>query len=934
MNWVLEIWKSHRKALARRQTGRSRVQFPVAIETLELRLVLSGTSLNPTMYASPILQGAGTGAPFATSGPTGYSPAQIRHAYGFDDISFVGGTIPGSGLGMTIAIVDAYDDPKIANDLHQFNLAFGLPDCGFTKVNQTGGTNYPQADAGWISEIALDVEWAHAIAPLANILLVEANNSSFDNLLTAVDYARNAPGVVAVSMSWGGGEFQGETAYDSHFTTPAGHIGVTFLVSSGDTGAPTSYPSASPNVISVGGTKLNLDAQGNISSESAWSGSGGGISAYESKPDYQKSTVMPISTTHRTNPDVAYDSDPNTGFPVYDTYNNTAAHPWEQFGGTSDAAPQWAALIAIADQGRALNGLASLDGASQTLPLIYSVNAADFRDITSGASQGKPQYSAVAGFDFATGRGSPIANLVIRDLAGVSSDPGDPVVTSFSISTVSSTVAGTSFSTTISAVNSSHNVVPGYLGTVHFTSQDGAAGLPADYTFTADDNGVHTFDNLVLKTAGSQLVTITDSVTQSILGYTSIIVNAAAADHLSFAQQPLDATMTLLFTPAVTVQVLDLYGNVVTNDNGRNVSLQLGANPGTGVLNGTTPATVTNGVATFSNLSISQAGIGYTLVASATGLGTVTSATFNVASGRIIENFEGANLSAYRTLGGAIPTATLSASAAHDGVKGLLDAAGNDWIYRNDVPATVKQGDTISVWMRFDGSKTGMANFGFGSGPNGTMSIAASGQTNQVLLQINAVNGAANIGTASQTWLPNHWYRLEVGWSTSGAITGKVFDSNGTSLLSTVNGTSTLFRTGGIGFRSVNSLVDWDTVQVVSGSAVGGGGGSGGGTVPPKGPPPIHVLLAAPGMDSTSAVSAGLTVATLPTLAISNTAKSGSNAANSDVNATISIMGRTDLSLTPLGKSRVTKSEAPVDNAVTQSFDLHDELFKSLPSIS
>src|SRR5262249_55210321 len=163
----------------------------------------------------------------------------------------------------------------------------------------------------------------------------------------------------------------------------AGHAGVTFVASSGDAGAPDSYPAASPNVLAVGGTTLSLSSSGTILSESGWSGSGGGISSGEAQPSYQKGVVTPTSTP-RANPDVAYDAAPNTGFSVYDTYNNSVSAPWSQFGGTSDAAPQWAALIAIADQGRALAGLAALDGPGQTLPRLYSVPASDFHDITSG----------------------------------------------------------------------------------------------------------------------------------------------------------------------------------------------------------------------------------------------------------------------------------------------------------------------------------------------------------------------------------------------------------------------------------------------------------------------------------------------------------------------------------------------------------------------
>ncbi len=212
----------------------------------------------------------------------------------------------GTGAGTTIAIVDAYDDPNIANDLHQFDVAFGLPDPTFTKENETGGTTLPAGNKGWATEIALDVEWAHAIAPGANILLVEANSSSMSDLMTAVNTARNAPGVVAVSMSWGGSEFSSETSYDSDFTTPAGHTGVSFFVSSGDDGAPASYPATSPNVVSVGGTSLYLNGT-SYSSESAWSGSGGGLSATKPSPVTRRASSRkarrPVATrTSRTMP--------------------------------------------------------------------------------------------------------------------------------------------------------------------------------------------------------------------------------------------------------------------------------------------------------------------------------------------------------------------------------------------------------------------------------------------------------------------------------------------------------------------------------------------------------------------------------------------------------------------------------------------------------
>jgi hypothetical protein len=474
-----------------------------------------------------LLADSGMAGPLGTTGPTGYTPAQVRHAYGFDQIAFAGG-VAGDGRGTTIAIVDAYDDPTIASDLVHFDAQCSLLNPVFTKVNQAGGVSYPPPDAGWAGEIALDVEWAHAIAPGANILLVEAQDNSFINLFAAIRFAAAQPGVVAVSMSWGSNEFPGESSWDRPFATPAGHSGVTFLASSGDAGAPVGYPAISPNVVSVGGTTLHLGAGGTYLGESGWSGSGGGVSNQETQPTYQKGVVTQ-SGTYRTNPDVAYDADPNTGFSVYDTFNNAASRPWEQFGGTSDAAPQWAGLIAIADQGRILAGESPLDGPSQTLPLFYALPAADFHDITSGVSTGSPAEAAGPGYDLVTGRGSPLANQVVSDLVG----PGGmaPAATHFGLSAPAGVTAGSAFSLTITALDAGNHLVPGYRGTVSFTSSDGSALLPGSYTFTAADNGVYTFTGITLSTTGSQTVAATDTANDTLAGSTHVTVNADTSQN-------------------------------------------------------------------------------------------------------------------------------------------------------------------------------------------------------------------------------------------------------------------------------------------------------------------------------------------------------------------------------------------------------------------
>ena len=276
-------------------------------EALESRCLLSAQGaalMSPTYVLQP---SAGGLAPLASSGPSGLTPTQIRDAYGFN--------LVGDGTGQTIAIIDAYNDPTIVSDLHNFDAywtahGYSLPDPpNLTVVSQTGSTtNLPPTDpagAGndtWEVETSLDVEWAHVVGAGANILLVEANSPSNSDLITAaVGYARSQPNVSVVTMSFGGDEFSGETSYDSLFTTPNGHIGITFLASTGDNGEPAGYPAYSPNVVAVGGTTLSVSSGGGYLSETGWSDSGGGVSTIEAQPSYQ-SGIVTQSTTKRTRP--------------------------------------------------------------------------------------------------------------------------------------------------------------------------------------------------------------------------------------------------------------------------------------------------------------------------------------------------------------------------------------------------------------------------------------------------------------------------------------------------------------------------------------------------------------------------------------------------------------------------------------------------------
>jgi hypothetical protein len=307
--------------------------------------------------------------------PHGYSPNQIRTAYNLP---------PSGGTGTTIAIIDAYDTPNILNYYTVFCDTFGLPNnsTGNFKVHKMPGT--VGTDTDWAMETCLDVEWARAIAPNAMILLVEAKDNTGTSLFDAIEYATSQPGVVAVSMSWGGDEFYYEYLVDEYyFNAP----GIAFFASSGDHAEEVLYPASSVNVVGVGGTTLSLNLDGTVISETGWSGSGGGKSSYEPLPSYQSN--YGLTTTKRTVPDVSYNADPSTGVSVY--YNGL----WYTVGGTSAGAPQWAAIHTL--------------GLSASNVYLYEkakvAYSSYFRDITSGFNG---NYNAIPGYDNVTGLGSPL----------------------------------------------------------------------------------------------------------------------------------------------------------------------------------------------------------------------------------------------------------------------------------------------------------------------------------------------------------------------------------------------------------------------------------------------------------------------------------------------------------------------------------------------
>jgi subtilase family serine protease len=307
---------------------------------------------------------------------------------------------PAGGAG-AIAIVDAFDDPTAASDLALFSAQFGLPfnPSNFQIVYANGTRPPTDPTGGWALEAALDIEWAHAMAPNAVLYLVEAASNSYADLLTAVSVASNivmSAGGGEVSMSWSSAEFPTETSFDAYFTTPS----VVYFASAGDSAGP-SYPSASPNVVSVGGTTLSMNpSTGAFERETAWERTGGGPSQYEPIPSYQLS--LSESSNFRVTPDVALDADPVTGvWVVNSNLVNGVGGPgaWWIVGGTSVSAPTLAGIV------NAAGTFAS--STSDELTQWYSnVNSTNFFDVTGGVCGPYAGFRAGVGYDFCTGLGS------------------------------------------------------------------------------------------------------------------------------------------------------------------------------------------------------------------------------------------------------------------------------------------------------------------------------------------------------------------------------------------------------------------------------------------------------------------------------------------------------------------------------------------------
>jgi subtilase family serine protease len=422
-------------------SGASALQAPGQVGNASAA-TLGGSGLGAHVLSSGGNGEGGVGIHAATGSTTYYTPAQIRVAYGLDAFP---GTAAYQGAGQTIAIVGAFHNADIARELSTFSQKYGLPACATLSVAASAtlplakagsnctittlyataagaiGSKAPGASAGWKTESSLDVEWAHAMAPLARIMLVEAASASDSDIQGAITLAGRL-GASVVSMSFGANEFSGQSSRDRLFQA----AGVSYVASTGDKGRGVSWPAVSAQVLGVGGT--TLAASGGSRGESGWSGSGGGLSAFSAAPAWQAA----LKVTHpdgsvtaprsRALPDVAFNADPNSGQLLF-IVNLNGSSGWVIAGGTSVSAPQWAGLLAVANAVRAGAGKAALGNLSPAFYRAITGNAnlynQDLYDVLSGKNGTCKGCSASSNYDLVTGLGTPKAGALISQLAAL-----------------------------------------------------------------------------------------------------------------------------------------------------------------------------------------------------------------------------------------------------------------------------------------------------------------------------------------------------------------------------------------------------------------------------------------------------------------------------------------------------------------------------------
>ena len=359
---------------------------------------LSGLNVHTPLY---IFQPDGVIQDANSPPPSAENPGSVACIYGVTTSTpgcpRSGSPVP-TGGSKAIAVVDYGNNSTLQSDFNAFNAQYGLPtqtlqiicDCG--SCPSSNGT-------GWDLETALDVEYSHAMAPNAQIIVAEFCSDPFDTGMNAAEYkagqAVSSAGGGEVSNSFGyGGEFSGELGWDQYMTAH----NVVYFTSAGDSGLGPDYPSVSPNTVSAGGTRILRDGSGNFTgNEMCWSGSGGGISTMEPAQQFQI-YIGNRTGPHRGTPDWAAVADPNSGVAVYST---TGCNGWCQVGGTSVSSPLLAGIVNHASN-FSTSTFAELEKTYQwyIMPVKYKT---EFYDVTTG-SNGK---AAVAGWDQCTGEGSP-----------------------------------------------------------------------------------------------------------------------------------------------------------------------------------------------------------------------------------------------------------------------------------------------------------------------------------------------------------------------------------------------------------------------------------------------------------------------------------------------------------------------------------------------
>ncbi|MFE0387752.1 putative Ig domain-containing protein [Streptomyces bungoensis] len=429
----------------------------------------------------------------AAAAPSGLSPANLHSAYNLPSTG---------GSGMTVAIVDAYNDPNAEADLGTYRSTYGLSSCTkangcFKQVSQTGSTtSLPTNDTGWAGEEALDLDMVSAVCPNCSIVLVEANSANDTDLGIAENEAVSL-GAKVVSNSWGGSESSTQTSEDTSYFK---HPGVAITVSSGDSAYGAEYPATSQYVTAVGGTALTTASNSRGWSESVWhtsstEGTGSGCSAYDPKPAWQTDT----GCSKRMEADVSAVADPATGVAVYDTYGGSG---WAVYGGTSASAPIVAGVYALA-------GTPGSSDYPAKYPYAHTGNLYDVTSGSNGSCSTSYFCTAGTGYDGPTGWGTP--NGTTAFTAGTTSGNTVTVTNPGSQSTTTGGSAGLQIHATDSAgaaltysasglptglsINSSSGLISGTASTagtyqVTVTAKDstGASGSTS-FTWTVGSSG-------------------------------------------------------------------------------------------------------------------------------------------------------------------------------------------------------------------------------------------------------------------------------------------------------------------------------------------------------------------------------------------------------------------------------------------------------------